>query len=213
MGHEAAWEALLAQVEKLKAEGVTGEEIARRMGFKSRSYVTKILKGDLTGKQMNATRMMTALRGLDLDPSDYYTIGPSMEDFGFVRKVKASLGAGSSLETDGDELELYAFRKPFLANIGPQARLALHDVVGDSMEPTLRDGDTVLLNTQDTDVRSGEIYAVRIDDELLVKRVTREPGRLILASDNPRYPDITVDPAGANFGIVGRVRWMARRFR
>ena len=137
-----------------------------------------------------------------------------MGDYALVPKVKAKLGAGSSLITEGEQSGLYAFRKDFLRRIGldGNGELVLFDVMGDSMAPTIQHMDTVLVSRRETDPVSGQIYAIRVDDELLVKRVLREPGKLVVKSDNPTYGTFEINLAepSASVEIIGRVRWQGR---
>lgn len=211
MSKKKPWDALVERIEELKEAGETHEAIAKRMGISSRGYITAILKGTLTGEQTNAERMMQYLRGLGLEPSDYYSVGPKSGDFDFVPHVKAKLGAGYSLETSGEVDGYMAFRKDFLAKIGTPSRLALFDVIGDSMEPTVWNGDTVLINTADKEIVSGQIFAVRVGEEISIKRLERLPGKVLVRSDNPRHHSFEVAPNEGEFGLIGRVRWIGRR--
>jgi phage repressor protein C with HTH and peptisase S24 domain len=54
------------------------------------------------------------------------------------------------------------------------------------------------------------IYVLRLDGVLLVKRLTAEKGRLVIASDNPAFPE-AIDLASSRAAIVGRVLWTGRR--
>ena len=86
-------------------------------------------------------------------------------------------------------------------------------VRGDSMAPTLRDGDEILVDEGDaaTRLRDG-VYVLRMDDALLVKRLAMGPSRrsMRVCSDNPAYLDWPdCDPA--DFDIVGRVVWSGGR--
>lgn len=61
-------------------------------------------------------------------------------------------------------------------------------VVGDSMEPSITEGDLALIRKQD-DVESGELAAVVINgEEGTLKRVIKKDGALILQAFNPAYP-------------------------
>ena len=82
-------------------------------------------------------------------------------------------------------------------------------VAGDSMEPTLRDGDEILVDRTPRPLRDG-IHVVRIGDTLLVKRIeTGRPGVLALVSDNPAYRPLEL-PAG-EVAVIGRVVWKGGR--
>jgi phage repressor protein C with HTH and peptisase S24 domain len=67
-------------------------------------------------------------------------------------------------------------------------------VSGDSMEPTLHNGDFVVFKpyTGDgSDIPNGKVVIVRnYSGELIVKRLTRVNGYIVLTSDNPKYPPI-----------------------
>ena len=84
-------------------------------------------------------------------------------------------------------------------------------VHGESMEPFLYDGDTVLVNLSEREIINGKVYAIRYGDELRIKRVYRKiDGGLVLHSDNPTFlpRDEDVPPAVVqeHIGIIGRVR-------
>jgi hypothetical protein len=128
--------------------------------------------------------------------------------------VGASAGAGAF---DGDERPLshIAFDPAWLRRIarGAPNLLSIIRVTGDSMAPTLADGDDILVDRGDgaERVRDG-IYVLRIDDALVVKRLAVNPAARTLSvrSDNPAYPGWPdCDPAAVD--IVGRVVWTGRR--
>lgn len=60
---------------------------------------------------------------------------------------------------------------------------------GDSMEPTFKDGDYVLIRKQ-PEVEQGQIAAVNIAGETTLKHVYHQPGGLLLVANNPKYPPI-----------------------
>lgn len=127
-------------------------------------------------------------------------------------EVQASAGHGalSSLE---QAVDFVAFQSAWLRSIGvnpPFARII--DVTGDSMEPTIRDGDLLVVDTSVNEIRDNGIYCVVFGSMLLVKRVhVRLNGALQLISDNPIYPPEEVSPGEAQgLTIAGRVRWFGR---
>lgn len=134
-------------------------------------------------------------------------------EYAYINKVKALAGAGSSLVTSGDISGSMPFRKSFLLQHGLHAASCiLIDVMGDSMEPLLRTGDTIMVDTSDTNVVDGKIYLVAVGEELVVKRLQKMPNGLLLRSDNPIYADIPVSSAeiGSSAVIHGRVRWCSK---
>ena len=62
------------------------------------------------------------------------------------------------------------------------------NVLGDSMEPTFKDGDIIFINRTMNDVRKGGVFVVSTPVGLFVKRLSlRSDGTLDLISDNAQY--------------------------
>ncbi len=133
-----------------------------------------------------------------------------------VPKVKARLTAGTgSLETSGEVAGYYAFRTKFLHRKGCPNDMVLMDVVGDSMEPDIWNGDTVLIDESQREIIAGGMFAVGIEQEVFLKYLLRIPGKLVLQSRNERYAPIEVDMNGDLAGtvrIIGRVVWSCREY-
>ena len=86
-------------------------------------------------------------------------------------------------------------------------------VIGESMEPTLPDGASILVNMGQQEPRDGKIFVVRIEDEIVVKRLIRNPDAgWLLQSDNRNKRAWPTRPCPDGAQIVGEVRWMGRTF-
>ncbi|MYM25756.1 S24 family peptidase [Duganella sp. FT135W] len=64
------------------------------------------------------------------------------------------------------------------------SRLVAIQVKGESMEPTLYEGDTIVINLADTKLVDNAIYAINYEGEAVVKRISRDAGQWWLMSDN-----------------------------
>lgn len=137
-----------------------------------------------------------------------------LEGYSLIPKTTARAGAGSSYiiedETDG----LYAFRTDFLGRMRiAEKNAVLLDVMGDSMDPTLKNGDTILVDRGDTEIMDGNIYLIGFQQQLLVKRLFHSVTGIVLRSDNPVYMDTPIPQEYLDdFIVFGRMRWMARAF-
>jgi len=145
----------------------------------------------------------------DSDPTDMQS--EDRDDFAMVPlyDVEASAGQGAVV---GEETQLcqLAFRKDWLINRGLQKdRLVTIKTKGDSMEPTLHDGDLLLVDTRIEKILDDSIYIIQDDHHLIVKRVQRAlGGALAIISDNPRYKEQHLTPEQAeSLKITGRVCW------
>jgi transcriptional regulator with XRE-family HTH domain len=80
-------------------------------------------------------------------------------------------------------------------------------VSGDSMEPTLAEGDLIIVDTARTNVDASGIYVVELQGDLLVKRVQRRmDGSLVLISDNAAYAPETIQAGAAHtLRVLGRM--------
>lgn len=128
-------------------------------------------------------------------------------------RLGASAGGGA-LDPAERATGQFGFDPRWLRKLSPNpAKLSIIQVAGDSMEPTLADGDDIMVDEADgaAQLRDG-IYVIRYDDALLVKRLATGPaGALTVVSDNAAYPPIEVKPGGLE--VIGRVVWTGRRVR
>ncbi|MGE4471060.1 MAG: helix-turn-helix transcriptional regulator [Desulfovibrio sp.] len=210
-----AWDKIVQEIKRLRSKNMTYEAIGEMMGGVKAATVMRWEKAEpgRGGQKTAAVDLFRYMDGLGLSLVD---ISDQIEksDFGYVPKVKAKLGAGASLEINGEVEQIYAFRKDFLKHLAPKSRdLVLFEVRGDSMRPTLEDGDTVLIHQGDKDVVSGKLYACRVGNELMVKKLLVEPGKLRVVSENSAHGEFSVslaEGAQEDFTVIGRVRWIGR---
>jgi phage repressor protein C with HTH and peptisase S24 domain len=137
------------------------------------------------------------------------------DDYIQIRESEVRFSAGNGRTPHFDELEdsvPATYRREWFIKEGFSASTSKRfKVHGDSMEPFLYDGDTVLVNLAETNVVNGKVYALRYGDDLKIKRVYRKiDGGLILHSDNPdflpRDEEISAATVDEYISIVGRVR-------
>lgn len=138
-----------------------------------------------------------------IDENSLYVSAPRYE-------VLAAAGAGAAVGAEVIKGYL-GFNRKWLRDQQLMAdKLAVIEVQGDSMEPTLRNSDIVLLDMRTPELRDGEIYTLRREEDLLIKRLRRQGSSWLIVSDNIAYPVEPLDDATA---IVGRVVWLGRTFR
>jgi phage repressor protein C with HTH and peptisase S24 domain len=123
--------------------------------------------------------------------------------------LSASAGAGA-LAGEEAAVDAIGFSPAWLRQRGlDQARLSAITVSGDSMEPTLNDGDEILVDERRQPPRDG-IHVVRADGTLLVKRLDlSRRGTIVLISDNELYPPVPRDAREVE--VIGRVVWKGGR--
>ena len=130
-----------------------------------------------------------------------------------VLDVRASAGPGAFADDERARARM-RFDPSWLRGLKlDPGQLSVIQVTGDSMVPTLADGDDILVDRGDAGgaLRDG-IYVLRLDGALNVKRliVDRARRRVSVKSDNPAYtswPTLDLD----RLDVIGRVVWAGRR--
>ena len=130
-----------------------------------------------------------------------------------VAEMEVEVAAGAGAFNEEFIFEKARWRLPEVmvrheGDADPDA-LRIIRVRGNSMEPEMRDGDRIVVDTARRTPATGELFVLWDGIGLVVKRVepAHEPGEpsLRLISANPDYPAYT-RPA-ADIHIVGRVVW------
>ncbi len=203
-------------LERLCAE--RGEDFAglSRLIGRNAAYIQQYIRRG-TPKRLKEEERRTLARYFGVSESLFGgPAGQPAEGMVAVPRSLASAAAGAGAHGAEDEARPYfAFDPQWLKHLtaAPAEALSMIKVQGDSMAPTLNDGDDILLDTSrcGQPLRDG-IYVLRVDDSLLVKRLAVHPlgKRVTVQSDNPAYPDwpdCTLD----TIHCIGRVIWAGRK--
>ncbi len=142
------------------------------------------------------------------------------DDYADVVGYSQAVGLGAA----GAEAEEYAethslkFKKTSLRRRGIYGRnLAIYYGKGDSMEPTIEDGDAILFDTSDTRVQDGSLYLIQVhgaaNPEYYVKRAMVLDGTVFFSSDNPKgdhhwQKPRRMDSKREPITVIGRVHWI-----
>ncbi|SDK30562.1 S24 family peptidase [Billgrantia gudaonensis] len=133
-------------------------------------------------------------------------------DYAFVPLYDAQCSAGDGAWNENCRVLTHlAFTRYSLRKQGltPEHLSAIR-VDGDSMEPVLEAGDTVLIDHTRTHIEGEGIYIIRLDDHLYAKRLQRSFDGVAVISENPSYERITVPRDRLQeLEIIGRAVWAA----
>lgn len=200
-GHTQQYVAALAGVTKqaiskieriglVDASGSTLEPIARHYGVNVRWLIT----GEGPRDRLE----------------DEIALDAGWSDIVGVRQA-AALGDGA-VPDEYAETHKLKFRADSLRRKKLRAeKLAVIYGKGDSMYPTIKDGDAILIDTSDTTPRDGKLYVITYNGDLLAKRLIELGGRWFINSDNVSDPKWhKPQPLDETKGIEihGRVRWI-----
>lgn len=128
--------------------------------------------------------------------------------------IQASAGTGLAVLEELPNGHLH-ISSEWISRIAPKnARLGVLDIIGDSMWPTLLDGDLVVVNFDANSKRhltGGGIFVFTVGEELYVKRMLLHDRQLTAVSDNHEYGALSfnVEDEREDVIIHGKVIWVA----
>ena len=183
--------------------GLPQEELAARMGYRSKSSITKLEKGI---NDLPRAKLEELAAALDTTPAwlmglvDLPFPPPGFEPLPEMVRVPlvGSIACGTPITAE-QNIECYigvpaAWHADFA--------LTCH---GNSMAPTICDGDIVCIRRQ-PEVEQGEIAAVRIGEEATLKHFHRQGETVMLLADNTAVcpPMVFAGPQLEEIQIEGR---------
>ena len=163
-----------------EALGLSQEQLAQRMGYRSKSSITKLEKGV---NDIPQARLEELAQALETTPA--YLLGldapfppPGFEPLPAMAMVPlvGSIACGTPITAEQNIEQYIGVPAAWHADFA----LTCH---GDSMAPTICDGDIVCIRSQ-PEVEQGEIAAVRIGEEATLKHFHRQGDTVMLLADN-----------------------------
>lgn len=187
-------------------------------GFEVLDLASSIAQLGRRAQNATAAEIIAQMRADELDAQEAVERMEPCASFVEVPVHTATLAAGDgSHNADSSVIAHLAFRKDWLDQIGvPPAAAVIARARGDSMAPTISDGDMLLIDTSRSDApararepkdqRPARIFALLDNDNARVKRLElAAPGMLAILSDNTSVPP-EFRPV-AEVKIIGRVVW------
>lgn len=219
---------MTSMAERLRARcrqlGLTAGQVAEAAGV-NRSFVYDIQRGRSENPNLEklsaVTRVLKVQRNWLLhgvgevegeepivdDP------GQAMVEVPYV-SVRASMGGGMAVEDEPLHGLPYHFQRGWLEGelrADPHAARIMH-VEGDSMEPTLKSGDIVLIDTSHRSPTPPGVFVLHDGMGLVAKRLEHipnsDPPLVRIISDNPAYS--AYERTAEEVNIIGRIRWFGR---
>ncbi|CAM5396305.1 putative HTH-type transcriptional regulator [Afipia felis] len=129
-----------------------------------------------------------------------------------IQKLTFRPSAGAGMLLQYNEPDTVAVPRQVLQRLNlPERKARLLNAAGDSMMPTIQDGEPLIIEVDVEMLLDGKIYVFTIDENVYVKRLRRGPGHLVMISDNPDWPTREEQiPNSEHFALIGRVRWVGR---
>lgn len=213
----------------MNKEGIIAADLARACGVKPPSVSgwlsgkSKFLRGEnllLAAKALKVSQLWLATgRGPMELPENLeeqeFPRPASKDDYALIPQYSAKGACGNGHHNDHVEVVGgLAFKRDWISRMSlKEDSLCVIYAHGESMNPTINDGDVLLVNAEYGSLRSGKVYAIRsAAGELLVKRLGQDAlGNWLICSDNPdkdTYPNARVTPSEIDeIQVIGQVVW------
>lgn len=222
LGSHSLAERLRARLDQL---GLNVSQLAELAGV-NRSFLYDVLRGRSTRPSLDTLALVARALKVERDwlthgVGEVEGVSPFIDnpDESFVAIAEAiprpSMGGGAVVHEDGVRPgRAYHFRRSWIRDSlrASPTELRIMQVEGDSMEPSLRDGDTVLVDMSRRSPLPAGIFVLHDGMGLVAKRLEHvplsEPPKLRIISDNPLYAPY--EALAEDVKIIGRIRWFAR---
>ena len=190
----------------LKENHITEAELSRRIGFTQAGINGWKARGALPRADIaikTANVLNTSVEYLINGTVDTNNIKTSKNFLVPILNQELSAGNGELLP-DNDVIQGLLALPAWLRKQYGNSIAALY-VHGDSMQPTLNDGDMVVCDSLGWDNSDG-VYAIRMNGNGYVKRIQVANNKILIISDNSRYKIIEEPLETENLQIIGKVR-------
>lgn len=199
-------------------------EFARAVGV-AQASLARWVKGEADPSRMNLIKIADAsgvnLEWLALGIGDMDEAKPqavkhdinlqASNDETFIeiedcREVRLSAGGGA-FNNGYEEITTTKVERAWLQSRRLKAKdCAMFLVSGESMYPTLKDGEEIIVDRSKRELTEGKIFVLNHNGSMLVKKVQFTYGGVELISDNPSYRPLKLDTEEANsLVVIGQV--------
>ena len=189
-----------------KELGITLEDIGKYVGV-SKATVQRWETGSISNMRRDRIKKLSEILRIDAD----LLLGINVQQNGFVKiPVIGRVAAGAPIMAQEDIIGYEEVPSEWVKN---NTIFALK-IKGDSMEPRIMEGDTVIVRSQ-KDVESGETAVILIDGEATCKRVIKHTEGIVLMANNSKYPPFYVtreDAEKMDISILGKVIELRAKF-
>lgn len=190
--------------------GISQEQLANILGYKSRSSINKI---ELNHTDLPQSKIVALAKALSVTPA--YLMGwedleqptPKSNGYPTVRiPVLGDVAAGVPILAQQDIIG-YEDIPADMAKTGEYFGLKIK---GDSMEPKIHDNDIVIVKSM-SNAENNDIVIAMINNEATCKRLHKYSNSVVLTAINSDYKPIEVTP-DENIQILGKVVMSISKF-
>ena len=202
--------------EEIKKKKIFDKDVAQALGINQLTFATMKRRGKLP---LNEILDFCAKRKISINWLLYNQATKSLEEktdkyanVKYYGNIYASAGGGAfNYNENVEEIILDEHMINLLGGKPEIKNIEAINVLGDSMEPTLYNGDIIFINRNLKDISKNGIFVISTPAGIFVKRVfLKSDGSIDLISDNKMYGIETV--YSDNIQIIGKVVGVMKNF-
>lgn len=200
----------------LEDAGLSQAEFSRMIGVSPQT-----LSGWMSGRNKPGVEEMAAMcQALKVSPSWMMTGYDNMPGYqSFVTEdtviipmldIRGSCGSNGSDVSNASLITLLHVTPNWVnehCGLVNKRSLNIIGATGDSMSPTLEDGDAAIIDTSVKTVYTDAVFAFTIENDMYIKRLQRVGLGIQVISDNPRYAPymLNLSELGDRFQVLGKM--------
>lgn len=188
----------LSEIIGFKKRNVSQQEIGKVLGV-TKQYIGQSMNKELTEEQLKLLEQHFRIDFTKVNKKeDKITVD-------YYPDVIASCGPG------GFEMSQECIQYDVPATLFPPARnvkgYSMCHAKGNSMFPRIWDGDFVICEHKDNmKIENGEMYIFCYDDQIYLKRLTKNINQIVVESENPDFPTQYIEKEQMNdVHLIGHV--------
>jgi transcriptional regulator with XRE-family HTH domain len=195
--------------------GLSQAEFAKTLRI-SDAYISELKSGESTRISPHLGELISIKFGYNYDwvmegKGDIKSGKPqTAKEFSEENLIPVSIytfaGAGDPIDIEGlQPMEVINLPKDIVGDCTTGFKIR-----GDSMVRTISHGDYVGIDFNDKEIKSDDIYCLRVQYEgIVIKRLYMlESGQVLIKGDNPNFPETKLPADVVEHGlIIGKVKW------
>ena len=155
-----------------KSLGITRQTISNRIKNNSQVTVEEL-------ERVEEYFNLNLLRNCNLKNKDMLSID-------YYPDVAASCGSGNMIFSS--ETEKMTISKKMIKDFSDNKNYSIINATGNSMSPTIEQDDMLIIeHWTNTQIQDNKIYVFNFNNELFIKRLSKNFDEIIIKSDNPEY--------------------------
>lgn len=171
-------------------EEITQADIARALNASSAMINNRVKRGsEFKSQDLAQIEDFFGVKLSDVNDNEVITLEKI--------HIKPSCGSGTTLYEEASVTPIKLGRALIkeVLKVSDETNLKIFIASGDSMSPTIEDGDTLIVDTGRNDFANGGVFLITVNDDWFIKRLNlRFTGELEIISDNTRYDKQILTP-------------------